>query len=158
MRRLAMEIGTRHRGFRGRAWGLVAMAGLWSLSCGSPGTPSSGDGSPDVGSAGELLVCLPDPLDAEPCGSTQGPLQPVEPGAPCVLAIPAPLVDSNNVAVYVNKNLVLEDRTNGWAYGPTTATLILTGTYCDLLIANPSESKVELVVGCLWMRPPRCIP
>ena len=158
MRRLAMGIGTRHRGFRGRAWGLVAMAGLWSLSCGSPGTPSSGDGSPDVGSAGEPSVCPPDPLDAELCGGTQGPLLPVEPGAPCVLAIPAPPVDSNNVVVYLNKILVPEDLADGWAYGPTTATLVLTGTYCDLLTANPSESKVELVVGCSWLHPPRCIP
>jgi len=94
VQRSTTGIGTRHGGFRGGAWGLMAMAGLWSLACGGAKSRSSPDGSPDgspdVLSTAEAFVCPPVSFDASgACGALE-PLQPVEPSAPCVLTIPIP--------------------------------------------------------------------
>ena len=135
----------------------MAVAGLWSWLCGCPG-PSSGEYSPDARSAADAPVCPPGRLDASSACGEPDPLQPVDPDAPCVLAIPKPPPDPSFVAVYLDKSLVPMSENDGWVYGPTTATLVLTGTYCDRLTASPSGSDVQLICGPFVGAPPVCIP
>lgn len=65
--------------------------------------------------------------------------------------------DLNNVAVYVDKQLVPKDPANGWSYGATTSAIELTGSYCDHLLTAQTAS-VQVLFGCPGMPPPMCIP
>ena len=57
--------------------------------------------------------------------------------------------DKNLVYVYVNTKLVAKDDSNGWKFDgadTTNSTVVLTGSYCDDMMAN--GSKVQIVFGC----------
>jgi len=55
--------------------------------------------------------------------------------------------DSNNIAVYVNKQQVAKDPNNGWTFGATTKEIKLTGSYCDDITAG-KDTAVQILYGC----------
>ena len=63
--------------------------------------------------------------------------------------------DMNTVAVYVNKNLVEKDDTDGWSFGPDMKTIELNGATCEK-IKTERASAVQLLFGCKV--PPKWIP
>jgi hypothetical protein len=65
--------------------------------------------------------------------------------------------DVNNIAVYLDKNLVQKDASNGWSYGPNTQTIVLNGTTCDQ-ITSGKASTVQVLFGCAGSSPPLVIP
>jgi hypothetical protein len=160
----------RHPGcFREGAWVLAALAGLSSWACGGKQSGPSPGGQPDArpDSAAQSSEIAPDSNNNCPlitgydapvcCGARDYQLQPVAPDTPCVFAIPIPPPDLTNVAVYVDRALVTESQTDGWTFGPTTATLVLTGTYCDAITSGASGARVDLLCGCPGPQPV-CIP
>jgi hypothetical protein len=75
----------------------------------------------------------------------------------CTISFPSPPPDVNNVAVYVDKQLVPKDPANGWNYGATTSVIELTGSYCENLI-TARDTSIQVLFGCPGMHPPMCIP
>jgi hypothetical protein len=61
------------------------------------------------------------------------------------------------VSVYVDKQFVPQDGNNGWTFGATTSTILLTGTYCDNVMSG-SSTQVEILIGCPNVPPPTVIP
>ena len=55
--------------------------------------------------------------------------------------------DPDNVAVYVNKQLIEKDAADGWKYGATDQEIVLTGSYCQD-ITDGKETKVQILFGC----------
>jgi hypothetical protein len=55
--------------------------------------------------------------------------------------------DPDNVAVYVNKQLIEKDAPDGWKYGASTNEILLTGSYCQD-ITDGKETKVQILFGC----------
>jgi hypothetical protein len=55
--------------------------------------------------------------------------------------------DPENVAVYVNKELIEKDAADGWKYGATNQEIVLTGSYCQD-ITDGKETKVQILFGC----------
>jgi hypothetical protein len=55
--------------------------------------------------------------------------------------------DPDNVAVYVNKEQVPKDASDGWKYGATNQEIELTGTYCDQM-SSGDETTVQILFGC----------
>jgi hypothetical protein len=155
--------------FRGGAWVFAALAALSSSACGGKQSGPSPGGEPDArsDSAAQATDIAPSSNDNCPpvtaydapicCGVEDYHLQPVAPDTPCVFAIPIPPPDPTNVAVYVDRAMVAESQTDGWTFGPTTATLVLTGTYCDAITSGTSGGRVDLLCGCPGP-PPVCIP
>ena len=77
----------------------------------------------------------------------------------CTVNLPSPPPDVYNIAVYVNKQLVLQDATNGWTYGATNMYIVLNGSYCDTLV-TAQDASVDVLFGCPGLPPipPICIP
>ena len=67
-----------------------------------------------------------------------------------------PDADLDNVAVYLDKNLVQKDGTNGWSFGAGNQTVVLNGSSCEK-VKSGAASKVEILVGC-GGTPPGTIP
>jgi hypothetical protein len=67
--------------------------------------------------------------------------------ATCSFTSSTPPPDPNNVAVYLDKSLVPKSATDGWTYGATEQTIVLTGTYCAKITAGTS-SNVQILFGC----------
>jgi len=65
--------------------------------------------------------------------------------------------DVNQVWVYVDKNLVGQNPATGWTFGTLSSEIVLTGSYCDAMLAGLS-SKVEILFGCPGTVPPQIIP
>lgn len=65
------------------------------------------------------------------------------------------VVDPNNVAVYVDKNLVEKGDTDGWSFGENDKTIVLNGAICEQ-VKTARKSTVEVLLGCKV--PPRWIP
>ena len=55
--------------------------------------------------------------------------------------------DPNNVAVYVNKQQIARDASEGWEYGASTQELVLHGSYCDHITAG-DDTSVQILFGC----------
>lgn len=55
--------------------------------------------------------------------------------------------DPDNVAVYVNKQLVPKDAADGWKYGASTSQIELTGSYCQDIL-DGKDTKVQILFGC----------
>ena len=72
--------------------------------------------------------------------------------ATCVFTSTQPPPAPDNVAVYLNKNLVTKDDLNGWTFGSDTQTIILNGTACDE--AMTANSAVQILFGCPGGPPP----
>ena len=77
--------------------------------------------------------------------------------ASCTFVLPGTPTDPNNVAVYINKQRMERDSVNGWAYGATTSTIVLTGAYCESLM-TALDTTVQILFGCSGLAPPPCLP
>jgi hypothetical protein len=68
--------------------------------------------------------------------------------------------DKDLATVYVDKNLVAKDDDNGWMFDPadpTYSTILLTGTYCQNVMAG-ATSQVQIVFGCSEASSPDVMP
>ncbi len=72
--------------------------------------------------------------------------------ATCVFTSTKPPPAPDNVAVYLNKNLVTKDDADGWSFGSDTQTIILKGNSCDEAMA--ANSAVQILFGCPGGPPP----
>jgi hypothetical protein len=75
----------------------------------------------------------------------------------CTFTAASPPPDATLVPVYVDKQLLPKDSNNGWSFGPTTSSIVLTGTYCSNVMSGAS-SQVEILFGCPNVAPPTVIP
>jgi hypothetical protein len=75
----------------------------------------------------------------------------------CTFQTPMPPPDDSKVWVYVDKQLVEEDAADGWAFGATSSTIVLTGNTCQNLLAG-AASSVQVIFGCPDEAPPPVIP
>jgi hypothetical protein len=75
----------------------------------------------------------------------------------CSFTAASPPPDPSLVSVYVDKQLVSKDANNGWTFGATTATIVLTGSVCADMMSGAS-SQVEILFGCPNAPPPTVIP
>jgi hypothetical protein len=71
----------------------------------------------------------------------------------CAFVLAQALPDGSNAHVYVDKQLAPLDASNGWVWGGTTARIMLTGSYCDKLMAGQTPD-VQILVGCPGTVPP----
>ena len=77
--------------------------------------------------------------------------------ASCTFTLSSTPPDINNVAVYLDKNLVQKDPANGWSFGGGNQTIVLNGTTCDS-VKSGTATSVELLFGCPGVPPPGTIP
>jgi hypothetical protein len=80
--------------------------------------------------------------------------------ATCTFKADAPPPDKNLVYVYVDKNLVTKSDSSGWKFeaaDATGATVTLTGSYCDDMLAGRT-TQVQIVFGCKDIPPLTIIP
>jgi hypothetical protein len=73
--------------------------------------------------------------------------------ASCTFSLTTKPQDPNNVAVYVDKNLIPKDNTNGWSFGPGNQTIVLNGDICQK-ITSGEATTVQLLFGCAGPPPP----
>jgi hypothetical protein len=64
-----------------------------------------------------------------------------------------PGADLDNVAVYLDKNLVQKDGNNGWSFGAGNQTVVLNGSSCEK-VKSGVASNVQILVGCEGDPPP----
>ncbi len=77
----------------------------------------------------------------------------------CTFTSPTSPPDVNNVAVYLDKNLVQKDNANGWSFGANDKTIVLNGSSCAK-ITSGAASNVQILYGCPGdkLPPPATIP
>lgn len=75
----------------------------------------------------------------------------------CTFTLTQAAPDLNNIAVYLDKNLVQKDSANGWSFGANTQTIVLNGTTCDQ-ITSGAATQVQVLFGCPGTSPPLFIP
>jgi uncharacterized protein YegL len=75
----------------------------------------------------------------------------------CTFNLSSTPPDVNNIAVYLDKNLVAKDGANGWTLGANSLTIVLNGSTCDK-ITSGSASQVQVLFGCPGTSPPLVIP
>jgi hypothetical protein len=73
--------------------------------------------------------------------------------ATCVFTSTKPPADPNNIAVYLNTNLVAKDDVDGWAFGADPSTIVLHGAACTEAMAA-TGSSVQILFGCPGGPPP----
>ena len=73
--------------------------------------------------------------------------------ATCTFTSEEPPPDPNNVAVYLNKQLVPKDDADGWSFGSDSQTINLNGAACEEAMAA-SGSQVQILFGCPGGPPP----
>jgi Mg-chelatase subunit ChlD len=73
--------------------------------------------------------------------------------ASCTFALATPPPDPDNIAVYVDNNLVGKDAANGWGFGATPMTILLHGATCDQ-ITSGAATTVRVLFGCPGETPP----
>ena len=73
--------------------------------------------------------------------------------ATCTFALEKTPPDVNNIAVYLDKNLVTKDAANGWSFGANSLTIVLNGTTCDKIMSG-AASTVQVLFGCAGIAPP----
>jgi len=71
----------------------------------------------------------------------------------CTFALAKAPPDPNNIAVYLDKNLVAKDPTNGWTLGGNSQTVVLNGTTCDKITSGQAHT-VQVLFGCAGSPPP----
>jgi hypothetical protein len=74
----------------------------------------------------------------------------------CTFSSPTAPPDPNNVAVYLDKNLVNKDPVNGWSFGANNQTIVLNGDSCDK-VKSGTATNVQIYFGCGEI-PPKIIP
>jgi hypothetical protein len=77
--------------------------------------------------------------------------------ASCSFTSPTPPPDPSLVFVYVDKQIVQKDASNGWDFGADNSTIVLHGSVCDAMMAGTSK-LVEIVFGCPGVPPDINIP
>jgi len=65
----------------------------------------------------------------------------------CVFQTAKPPPFADLVYVYVDDRLVAKDANDGWTFGATTSSIVLTGSYCDRVLAEDSV-EVQILFGC----------
>ncbi len=75
--------------------------------------------------------------------------------ASCTFTLSATPQDANNVAVYLDKNLVPKDDANGWSFGANSKSIELHGTTCAK-VTSGDATTVQVLFGCA--SPPQFIP
>ena len=60
--------------------------------------------------------------------------------------------DPDNVAVYINKQLIEKDAPDGWKYGASTREIEITGSYCQDIL-DGKDTQVQILFGCAGMPP-----
>jgi len=141
----------------------VGLALLVNAACSSGESRTDVSRNPDAG-VYILLDAIPFPDAAEkvaidtqalpPCCTTGVTLSPLVGAMPCSFALPDPPPPyPNDVAVYLNKSLVDGHSTDGWAYDPTTATIVFLGTSCETIESSPQNAVVQMLCSCA---PPPC--
>ena len=73
----------------------------------------------------------------------------------CTLALPSAPPDPNNIAVYLDKQLVAKDVVNGWSVGTSSSSIVLNGTVCDR-VTSGAASTVQVIFACTG--PPPILP
>jgi hypothetical protein len=74
-------------------------------------------------------------------------------GASCTFALTATPPDPNQVAVYLDKNMVPQDPSNGWSFGANPQIVLFHGTFCDRVLSELSDS-VQVLFSCGEPLPP----
>ena len=77
--------------------------------------------------------------------------------ASCTFTLSTTPPDPNNVAVYLDKNLVNQDASNGWSFGGGSKSIVLNGSTCDK-VTSGTASVVQVLFGCPGVDPPKIIP
>jgi hypothetical protein len=67
--------------------------------------------------------------------------------ASCSYFSDTPPPEPANVAVYVNKQKVSRSDSEGWKYGASEQEIVLTGKYCQDILAG-ADSDVQILFGC----------
>jgi hypothetical protein len=75
----------------------------------------------------------------------------------CTFTLTTKPPDVNNLAVYVDGNLVKKDDPNGWSLGANSQTVLLNGSTCDKIKSGQATS-VQVLFGCPGVPPPPTIP
>jgi hypothetical protein len=71
----------------------------------------------------------------------------------CTFALAQVPPDPNNVAVYLDTNLVSQDSANGWSFGANSTTIVLNGSTCDKVTSGAAKT-VRVLFGCAGEPPP----
>jgi hypothetical protein len=71
----------------------------------------------------------------------------------CTFALAKTPPDPNNVAVYLDTNLVGQDSANGWSFGANSTTIVLNGSTCDKVTSGAAKT-VRVLFGCPGEAPP----
>jgi hypothetical protein len=67
--------------------------------------------------------------------------------ATCTFALAAMPPYPNKVAVYLNRNTVPQDASNGWSFGASSQTVLLHGSYCDQALSAPPDG-LQVLFSC----------
>jgi hypothetical protein len=73
--------------------------------------------------------------------------------ASCTFEMSQTPPDPSNVAVYLDGVLVPMNADNGWAFGASAKTVILTGSVCEQ-VTTGGASRVQVLFGCPGQPPP----
>jgi hypothetical protein len=71
----------------------------------------------------------------------------------CTFALAKTPPDPNNVAVYLDTNLVSKDSANGWSFGANSTSIILNGSTCEKITSGAAKT-VRVLFGCAGETPP----
>lgn len=72
----------------------------------------------------------------------------------CTFTMDKDAPDPNNVAVYLDTNLIAKDAANGWSWAPnSTTTVVLNGKACNDLTSGAAKT-VHVLFGCPGQDPP----
>jgi hypothetical protein len=77
--------------------------------------------------------------------------------ASCTFALTSTPQDINNIAVYLDKNLVPEGASDGWNLDIGSLSVTLHGSYCEK-ISSGKATTVQILFGCPGYVPPSIIP
>ena len=75
----------------------------------------------------------------------------------CTFSLSSPPPDPNNLAVYLDKQIVPRDASNGWMLATDQRSVLFVGSYCDGIKAE-SYQQVQVYFGCPGATPPSVIP
>jgi hypothetical protein len=67
--------------------------------------------------------------------------------AGCTITLPKAPPEPNNIAVYVDRQLVKPDPIDGWSYDVDTSTIVFSGTSCERL-ASAFGATIKVLFGC----------
>jgi hypothetical protein len=71
----------------------------------------------------------------------------------CTFQTPTPPPDDSKVWVYLDKQLIAESPSDGWTFGATPSTIVLTGSTCASFLGGLA-TNVQVIFGCKDDPPP----